>query len=802
MEYSSDLLQFEPLADPKAMVHGPQVRFTILTDRLIRMEYSPSGDFEDRPSQIFWYRKQPLPKFSSHITEKEIQIDTEYLHLVYRISSLGFTPETLEIQLVSSGVRWRYGESAARSQNLLGTARTLDEAAGRIHLEDGLISRMGWAVVDDSNSPVFNSSNWLEPRGSANELDIYFFGYGHNYPACLQDYCRISGRVPLIPRWALGNWWSRYWEYSADELQALMSEFNEHQIPLTVCIVDMDWHLNETGNTCTGWTGYTWNRELFPDPGQFIQKLHRLGLKTALNLHPAEGIHPHEEQYDTFAQHMGLDPDAHKPIPFDPADPHFLQGYFELIHHPLESQGVDFWWIDWQQGTQTKINGLDPLWWLNHLHFYDLARDGNKRPFIFSRWGGLGNHRYPIGFSGDTVIGWNALDFQPGFTSSAANVGYGWWSHDIGGHMNGIEDDELFTRWVQYGVFSPILRLHSTKNLFHERRPWKRGPAAERVTKEALRLRHRLIPYLYSMAWRNFQTSLPLITPLYYSNPGSVEAYQCPQVYWFGSELLAAPFTKPADPETRLSRQVVWLPENGKDQPGWFDFFNGGLLSFGWRSIYGSLEDIPLFARAGAIVPLANDPLNFGAANPRKLVLNIFPGAENHFDLYEDDGETQGYLTGHSVITSFSQRWLGNKLEFKIHPAQGDLSLIPNSREFELHFKCLCKPDLLQILHNRTEVSFEMIYIQESNELILGPFEIGQTDELEVRLSTNEKSLIRPVDLRREKLRQYLNSFRVDTNTKKLIYQNWAQISMGASSLNQYSDLAPSQIQVLESLLD
>jgi alpha-glucosidase (family GH31 glycosyl hydrolase) len=207
---------------------------------------------------------------------------------------------------------------------------------------------------------------------------------------------------------------------------------------LSVCIVDMDWHVTDTGNQSSGWTGYTWNRALFPDPPAFIAELHRRGLKTALNLHPAEGIHPHEAQYAALARALGLDPEAQEPIPFNIVDPDFTRHYFELLHHPQEADGVDFWWMDWQQGELTGLPGLDPLWWLNHLHFYDLGRDDRKRPFVFSRWGGLGNHRYPIGFSGDTVVSWDSLAFQPRFTATAANVNYGWWSHDIGGHMGGL----------------------------------------------------------------------------------------------------------------------------------------------------------------------------------------------------------------------------------------------------------------------------------------------------------------------------------------------------------------------------
>ena len=123
----------------------------------------------------------------------------------------------------------------------------------------------------------------------------------------------------------------------------------------------------------------------------------------------------------------------------------FLAAYFDLVHRPLEDQGVDFWWIDWQSGPHSRIVGIDPLWMLNHFHFLDNAR-GGRRPLTFSRYAGPGSHRYPVGFSGDTLVTWASLDFQPYFTATASNVGYGWWSHDIGGHMLGGRDDELATR--------------------------------------------------------------------------------------------------------------------------------------------------------------------------------------------------------------------------------------------------------------------------------------------------------------------------------------------------------------------
>ncbi|MGZ9222284.1 MAG: TIM-barrel domain-containing protein [Anaerolineales bacterium] len=672
---------FKSIALKNVIVKAPNVRFTVLTDRIIRIEYSKANVFEDRPSQVFWYRDQPAPSFKKKITNKVVEIETNHLHLVYKIGRAGFTPDNLSIKLKDSKVTWRYGDTASKAGNLKGTARTLDMAAGETKLDNGLVSKAGWSVVDDSQTLVFNESGWLVPRNTSQEdsMDLYFFGYGHDISALLRDYTRIGGAIPMIPRYILGNWWSRYWAFTQDELQSLMQEFRARDLPLSVCIVDMDWHITKTGNESQGWTGYTWNRELFPDPQGFIGWLHSQGLRTALNLHPAAGVHPHEEQYHEMVKWMGMDAASKKPILFDISDSRFAEGYLEILHHPFETMGIDFWWMDWQQGKKSRLAGLDPLWALNHLHFQDHGRDGRRRPFVFSRWGGLGNHRYPIGFSGDAVIQWRSLAFQPYFTATAANVAYGWWSHDIGGHMAKDGTPELYLRWVQFGVFSPIFRLHSTSKPSLDRRPWSKPERVYHAARDAMQLRHALIPYIYSMAWRAHQTGISLVTPMYYGNMEIADAFDAKDQYFFGSELLAAPVLKPVNARTGRATQKVWFPDGA-----WFNFFNGEQLTGGeWRTIRSALEDIPVFARAGAIVPLGPRVGWGGIENPKELDLYIFPGADNRFDLYEDDGETIDYQGGKYVITPFTFE----KDAFTIHPALGDTSLIPAQRIYRIHLR-------------------------------------------------------------------------------------------------------------------
>jgi len=790
-------IDFQPLADPQAVVTLGGARFTVLAPRLIRMEYSPSGQFEDHPSQAFWYRRQPVPPFEVSRSEETLELRTAGLRLSYTHTPAGFTPQTLAVELLAGRRTWRFGERD--TGNLHGTTRTLDGKDGQAWLEPGLVSRHGWAVVEDSRSLVFDERCWVQRRARPENLDLYFFGYGHDYQAALRDFTRLAGPAPLLPRWALGNWWSRYWAYTQAEYLALVEEFRAHAVPLSVAIVDMDWHLTRTGNASSGWTGYTWNRELFPDPAGFLRSLHAAGLKTALNIHPAEGVHPHEEQYPEMARRLQRDPAAGEPVPFDIADPGFARAYFDVLHHPQEEMGVDFWWIDWQQGGLTSLPCLDPLYWLNHLHFYDLGRDGRKRPFIFSRWPGLGGHRYPIGFSGDTVVSWASLAFQPYFTATASNVAYTWWSHDIGGHMHGVRDPELYARWVQYGVFSPILRLHSTSNRFLERRPWGYDAEIERVASDAMRLRAALVPYLYSMAWRTHREARPLVQPMYYLYPEAEEAYHCRSQYAFGSELLAAPFITPRDPHTRLASQTLWLPEGA-----WFDFISGERYTGPrWLTLHGALDAIPVLARPGAIVPLDDSaPASSAQAgpNPQSLAIHVFPGASNAFELYEDDGETQDYLAGHFCITTLALKWGGSRLSFSIEPAQGDPSLLPARRACRLVFHGLRRPDEIRASVDEALLAPEVAYTADTGTLELGGISLAPHQRLEVSLSVAEGSLLDDRDRRPEKMEKLLLAFNLDADACQKIYNSLPAILSGKVSLRQFANrLHPAQLEALES---
>jgi alpha-glucosidase (family GH31 glycosyl hydrolase) len=650
-----------PVANPKAVISGVHYRFTVLTDALIRYEYAADGLFEDRASTFAINRDLGfVPKFTTYEGDAGLEIVTDRFRLTYDRKK--FSPSGLVVDLTAKltawGSQWRYGldENASEGvENFGGTARTVDSANGRIPVENGIMGRSGFASLDDSSSMLFDGNGWVTSRKPGGpegmRIDGYLFAYGFSFKEAIKAFYSVSGKQPLIPRWALGNWWSRYHAYSGEEYLALMDRFRKERVPLSGGAIDMDWHyVHEKRVTSAGWTGYSWNKELFPDPKRFCEELHKRGIKIALNDHPAAGVHPFEDAYQDMGKAMGLDTSSNKPIPFDPTNKKFLDAFFDVLHRGLENDGADFWWIDWQQGAYSRTPGIDPLWMLNHYHYLDNARDG-KRPIIFSRYAGPGSHRYPVGFSGDTIVTWASLDFQPEFTATSSNIGFGWWSHDIGGHMLGGKDDELQTRWVQFGVFSPIMRLHSTMSEWMSKEPWKYRRECKAIMEDFLRLRHKLIPYLYAMNVRAAVEDEPLVQPLYWEYIKEMDARGSTNQYLFGSELMVAPITKPRHTTTLRGMVKAWLPPMRR----FVDIFMGTVYDGGgFLNVYRQLDHIPVFAHEGAIIAFdaAEVPEN-GGMNPKDYELIIVVGKDGKFDIVEDISDDQKDTT---IEQAYKQR--------------------------------------------------------------------------------------------------------------------------------------------------
>ena len=672
----------ESATDASGVIAFPGGRLSVLTDRLFRVE---RGETTDLPTQSIWYRNVSKPEFTSSDDGKKLIVKTDKLTFEY------------DYLRDKAAVVFPDGKRVSKfGRTLQGTCRTLDMTNGRTKLGKSIVSRSGVAVLDDSDSLLLKEDEYLK-RGKCS--DKYYFAYGSDYRAAVSDFLRIAGSVPLIPRFAFGNWWSRYHAYSDSEYLNLLERFKNEKLPFTVATIDMDWHWVDVkkrfgadmvrlsndspiaralGNIWSpGWTGFSPNTDLFPDFNGFLKKLNDNNYAVTVNLHPAQGIRPYEDCYEAFCKYLNRDPEKKETIGFSLKNKKYTEAYFDIALRPYEKAGVRFWWIDWQQGKRSDVEGLDPLWALNHLHILDMAEQG-KRPLILSRYAEAGSHRYPLGFSGDTAMTFSTLKFQPYMTASATNIGYTWWSHDIGGHHMGYKSDDLYIRWLQFGVFSPIMRLHSTAREFMGKEPWKYSESARSIADEYLRFRHRLIPYLYSMNYLTYRDCKALIEPMYYSFNVS-EAYRVKNQYTFGNGLVVAPVTEKLCKKTLMAKTELWVPEER-----YTDIFTGRIYKQGKYTIYRDLKYIPVFAKPGTILPLYRNADDNSIDMLKPLDIKIYRG-NGKFELYLDEGDGMGYKDGKYAIVNFDLTEAKGNMTLRLTTA-GDVSMLSKGLDIRLLF--------------------------------------------------------------------------------------------------------------------
>ncbi len=763
-----------PKAHKKNIFYWEDYRVTVLQPRLFRIEQNAERKFRDEATQTVWFRDMPPQKVRFEQKRSSAVIETECCKLILR-------PVRADCRIVIGGKERKIDNRG----NLLGTYRTLDgfdgdynhDAHEKTELGTGVCSTTGVALFDDAASLTLGEDGEVK-RERGFGTDEYVFAYGQDFRAAVKALYLITGEVPMIPRYALGNWWSRYHAYTAEEYLTLLDRFGRERIPLAVATVDMDWHYSrfleqelgvpETGSftgvvggEMLGWTGYTWNKNLFPDYRAFLRDVNGRGLKVTLNLHPASGVRYWEEAYPAMCAALGRKADG-TPVSFDIADPAFLNAYFKVLHKPYERDGVEFWWIDWQQGTQSELEGLDPLWSLNHYHYLDSALN-HERPLILSRYGGIGSHRYPIGFSGDTYATWKTLEFLPYFTATASNIGYTWWSHDIGGHVWGEMSGELYARFVQLGVFSPINRLHCCDFEVMTKEPWAYGNGTGLIAAEYLRFRHRLIPYLYTCAYRTHKEGLALVEPVYYRYGGLKRAYQYRRNFFFGSELFVAPVTDRREKDG-FARIPLWFPEGH-----WTDIFTedeydipaGGAD----RVLLRELDDFPVFAGRGAILPLSDDE---GVGNPSRLCVWAYAG-DGSFTMYEDGAAGE-------FFTRFTASEEGNVQIFTIS-SEGEGSVIPADRTVEVHFRNIRSGEAVLFVNGERQ-AFERV--RGGCVIVKFPFRAGAGYRIELtrRDGSELKELLRRA---REVLTRAEGNNRVKVET-------WITLN-SAENVEQYCEI-------------
>lgn len=718
------------------------VRFTLIDEGTIRLEYAPDGKFVDEKSFVAVIREYGNVPHKASTGGNKVTITTSKFKLTYRKDGAPLSAKNLTIASAKTlGTSFSWTPGMEQKGNLKGTYRTLDGYDGDMFqysnpktvmpLEDGLLATDGWTLIDDSKNYLFDGAkdwDWVKERTSADGAqDWYFMAYGHDYKGALKSFTKFAGKVPLPPRYTFGYWWSRYWSYSDKDLRDLIGNFQRLDLPLDVLVIDMDWHpISEQAGG--GWTGWDWNERLFPDYKKFLSYLDEQGVKTTMNLHPADGVRPYEKKYQEFIGRAGIE--NGKTVEWQGSDKRYVKALFDTYLHPYVDEGVDFWWLDWQQWAKDKrLKDLDNVFWCNYIWFTDMENNGTKRPMLYHRWGGLGNHRYQIGFSGDSYITWESLRFLPYFNSTASNVLYGYWSHDIGGHQSkryGTPvEPELYTRAMQMGQYLPIIRSHSTKDPQLNKEPWAFDQTTQRRLSNVINGRYALVPYIYTMARQDYETGISLCRPMYYDYPEAEEAYGMKEQYMFGDKMLIAPVTNPVDKESGLAAVKAWLPEGQ-----WLEYETGTMLEGGQTvERLFSMDEYPVYVKAGSIIPYYGKVKNLSGTN-QPVIVRVFPGgSEGDFLLYEDNGEDKNYVSEYAT-TPLSYQRNGNTLSVTIGERKGSYKDMPARRDYTVALPCQKAPASVKV--DGKEVAFTYDGLNLETCIALGSIDCSKGAAIEV----------------------------------------------------------------------
>ena len=724
------------------VLSGKYVRFTVLTERLVRVERSREGrSFDDRATFGVMNRKLPTPRFNVKKTENATVIETSSLKIVHCLNMQGqngISNGEVEIEMLSFPfTTWTSLSTSERTSpawkssvshivendpddNLQGTmnygpsfAGGLDcystppqcEAQYEEKIGFGLLSKRGYAIVDDTNGTRFPETSsplkpqwppaWFEPastRVSSHILsdDLYFLASPNlDYVKALKDWASVSGPPSLPPKKALGVWYSRYFPYSEQSyFEDVLDKYAQYSLPISVGVLDVPWHtvqfskydlppskntsfpflpvtpgIAKPGTECNGWDGYTFNATLFPDPPRFFNRTRDRGIQMIMSVHMQNGIDHCQTQYVDLAHAMGYteaDIAANKTIPCEMDNITFVENFFGVIADapPFEA-AENYWWLDYPGGASgfSGWNQQEPasLYWGNRM-FAEHARGvKGARPVILARYGGMGQQRDGIGFSGDTFQSFKTLAFEVSMTPKASNVLFGWWSHDIGGNHNsgysgyepgtkkpippafpGDEDpknvtgSEMLLRWIQFGAFSPILRTHCEPSC--DRYVWE-FPDFEDI-RAALRLRDALVPFIYTAGRRAIDSGISVVQPMYYSWPNDTSAYShAATQYMFGEHILVAPVTSPTSNVTGKATLSVWFPPSSSL---WVDFTTGEPVD-GSKNVWTKSE-IPAFVEAGTVIPMRD--------SNKTIVWTAWLGGESSGTgtLYDDAGDGLDYL--------------------------------------------------------------------------------------------------------------------------------------------------------------
>ena len=693
------------IANKKNIIQGPNYRFTVLTERLIRLEYNDNGHFVDDPTELVLYRDLKTPEFNLKEDTNFIVITTKYFKLTY-IKGKSFLggkanpSANLKVDLLNTDRYWYYGHPEVRNFGLPNSSLAEGGLKGK-----GIYSAEGLASIDDTNSLILHEDGTVSKNNEL-RVDTYLFMYNNDFEEALKDYYQITGFPALIPRYALGNWWSSNENYNDLELKTLIDNFERNEIPLSIIVLDKDWHKRINIKNKNLRTGFTFNDKYFTNPKAMIDYLHSKNIRIGLSVDPTSGIYNIDTYYNEALKYLKADQSGK--IPYNVLDPKFIDVYFKLFIHPLDTLGIDFYWLD-LENPQT----IEELTLFKHYQFYDMQRDFKRRPLLLSEGKTIAPHRYPVLYSGKTEVSWNTLRKIPFYNNNTFNNGAPFVAHDVSGYFKGTEDNELYLRSIQLGVFSPILKFGVDKGHYYKREPWRWDIKTHTIAKDYLNLRHKLIPYIYSEAYKYHKFGDQLIKPLYYIKPSFYDDVLYRNEYFFGSSLFIAPIITQKDEVMNRVVHNFYLP-NGT----WYDYVTGKKFPGGKSYIsFFRDEDYPVFAKSGSIIPLSNNKNINDTTPPTDMEINIFPGQSNSYTLFEDDGESDLYRKDYYLLTQIDYTYMPNNYSVVIRAIKGKSGIIPEKRNYKIVFRNTKRTDEVSAYINETSLSLKT-YVDGPNFIL------------------------------------------------------------------------------------
>ena len=732
----------------KSIIIGKKFRIEILTERLIRFEYSESGRYIDGTSANVINRSFSTPRYVLKEDEAYFYIETKYMKIKYQ-KNAKFSERTLFGTINYSKKNWFYSQKEVK--NYGGTTISLDNTEKMPNLNKGLFNPDFFFVFDDSNSIILDENSNVYKR-DINSKDIYLFAYNNDFNEVLKDYFHLTGYPSFIPRYALGNWWSRDIPYGDEHIIPLINKFRLNSIPISIFLFDRQWSLKN--ETLSKTSGFSFDPNLFKNPKATIDLLHQMNIRVGLKINPKDGIFPYEKNFEIAKNYISLNKKGY--IDFNPMDARFMDLYFKIFIHPLENMGIDFFWNDYD-----VLSNRYSLFILNDYMKKDLERN-NKRSIILSRNANFAPHRYPILYSGKNIISFEVLKILPLFNITASNIGVSYWSHDVGGAVGGIEDNELYIRSVEFGVYSPILRFNTESGNYYKREPWRWDLVTNNIVSYYLRLRNQLIPYIYTEMYYYHKEGISLIRPLYFNYPFVYDDPNYINEYYFGSSILISPIVKKSDPLINRTIQKFFIPDGI-----WYDFKTGKKFVGPKKYVsFYNVEDYPVFVPAGGIIPLAgtNDLMNVFA--PKELEIHVFPGASNSYKLYEDDGLTNNYKNGDYVITNIDYNYLSNNYTLIIKAIEGKETLLFNKRDYKIRFRNTKLASNVKVYSNETEIPFTK-YLME-NDFVIEVKDVDTTSQLTINCAGSDIE-IDALMLINDDIDSILSDLKVPTNLKDII---------------------------------